>query len=161
MAYIKKNKPRNYLNNKDLMEQIRISRAQNQMTDELGKMCMALAEKYAMHPTFANIYSYKEDMVAFGIFSLVKGWKYFNPDKGSNPFAYLTQVTKHAFYHYLNSEKKSREVTNALALDLGVTNQESDADFYNDLAAAFGNEPEGETKTTSNDTTSDMEPEEN
>lgn len=146
MAYIKKNKPKNYINNKDLMEQIRISREQGQMTDHLAKMCMALAEKYAMHPNFMNIYSYKEDMVAFGIFTLVKSWKYFDPDKGSNPFAYLTQVTKHAFYQYLKSEKKNRDIVNALAIDIGVSAMETESEFYNELAAAFGNEPEGETK---------------
>lgn len=123
----KKQRKRNYLNNPDLMEQIRLSKAQGKMTDELAKMCVTLVDKYAMHPQYANIYSYKEDMVSFAYFTLFKSWHYFNPDKSNNPFAYYTQITKHAFYQYVNTEKKQRDIRNAFSVEVGMlTDYEDD-----------------------------------
>lgn len=135
MAYVKKNKPRNFLNNPDLMEQIRLSKAEGKMSDTLAKMCVTLVDKYAMHPNYANIYYNKEDMIAHAYFTLFKSWHYFNPDKSNNPFAYYTQITKHAFYEYLRKEKQQMDIRGALALDLGVNPDEFADDSYNEDAA--------------------------
>lgn len=139
MAYEKK--PKNYLNNRDLCEQIRISKAQGKMSDELAKMCMALADRYSKHPNFANIYSYKEDMVASAYMALFRNYHHFNEEKYSNAFAYLTQICKHQFYHYLNSEKKQRETKNAYAIDLGVSPDEYEGSGYDEEQAFGQSEP--------------------
>jgi DNA-directed RNA polymerase specialized sigma24 family protein len=112
-------KKKKYINNADLMIQLRLSRQNDRMTDELAKMLMMLCERYSKHPDYANIYSYKEDMQAFANLTVVKVWKSFNPDRGNNPFAYFTQVIRHAFYQYLNHEKKQREVKDELLIDIG------------------------------------------
>lgn len=112
-------KKRNYLNNHDLMKQIALSRQQDKMTDELAKMLFKLCQRYAKHPDYANIYSYKEDMEAFALLTVVKVWKSFNPDKSNNPFAYFTQVIRHAFYQYLNHEKRQREVKDNILVEIG------------------------------------------
>jgi DNA-directed RNA polymerase specialized sigma24 family protein len=130
-------KPKNYLNNKDLCEQIRLSKEQGKMTDELAKMCMALADRYSKHPNFANIYSYKEDMVSSAYLALFRNYHHFNQEKYSNAFAYLTQICKHQFYHYLNMEKKQRTIRDAWAVDLGVSPDEYESSGF-DEAAVFG-----------------------
>lgn len=96
---------KNYVNNADLLTQIRLSKEQDKMTEELGKMIIMLCERYSSHPTYANIYYNKDDMVAFAIMTLTKAWKAFNEEKSNNPFSYFTQIAKNAFYQYLNSER--------------------------------------------------------
>lgn len=140
MAYVKKNKPRNYLNNPDLMEQIRISKANGRMSDELAKMCMTLVDRYAMHPNYANVYYNREDMVSHAYFTLFKSWSYFNPDKSTNPFAYYTQICKHAFYEYLTKERKQNDIRGALMQELGVTPDEFADDSYNATDEVFSME---------------------
>lgn len=108
-----------YINNGDLMIQIAISREQDKMTDELAKMLFMLVQRYAKHPDYTNIHSYKMDMEAFANLTICKVWKGFNPEKGNNPFAYFTQVIRHAFYQYLNHEKKQRETKDILRVDMG------------------------------------------
>ena len=72
---VKKKKPKNYLNNADLMKEIELSHAQNKMTNELGKMIMVLCKRYAKHPDYSNVFSNEEDMQAFGLLTVVKVWK--------------------------------------------------------------------------------------
>lgn len=117
---IKKKKPKNYINNSDLLREIELSHKQNRMTEELGKMSIELCKRYAKHPQYANIYSHEEDMKAFGIMTLVKVWRSFNPEKSNNPFAYFTQILRHAFYQYGNSEKKQQDTKIAVKKDLGL-----------------------------------------
>ena len=117
---VKKKKPKNYLNNADLMKEIELSHAQNKMTNELGKMIMVLCKRYAKHPDYSNVFSHEEDMQAFGLLTVVKVWKSFNPEKSKNPFAYFTQILRHAFYQYGNSEKKAQDTKKAVKKDLGL-----------------------------------------
>jgi len=117
---VKKKKPKNYINNADLLKEIELSHGQGKMTNELGKMMMALCSRYAKHPDYANVFSHKEDMEAFGLLTVVKVWKSFNPEKSKNPFAYFTQILRHAFYQYGNSEKKSQDTKKAVKKDLGL-----------------------------------------
>lgn len=127
-----------YINNADLMTQIAISKEQDKMTDELAKMLFMLVQRYAKHPDYANIHSYKMDMEAFANLTIVRVWKGFNPEKSNNPFAYFTQVIRHAFYQYLNQEKKQRETKDLIRIDMGEApsftymenyREERDADY--------------------------------
>lgn len=107
---IPEKKPKNYLSNANLLAEIEASRKAGRMTEQLGDMILKLCERYAKHPDYMKIYSYDDDMQAFGVYTLVKVWSRFNPDKSQNPFAYFTQIAKHAFYQYLNYEKKQRDI---------------------------------------------------
>lgn len=110
---------KNYINNADLMKEIAISRQQNKMTDELANMLYVLTHRYSEHPDYSTIYSYKDDMRAFALLTVCKVWKSFNPERGSNPFAYFTQIIRHAFYQYLNHEKRQREVKDVVRVEIG------------------------------------------
>lgn len=116
---VKKKKPKNYVNNGDMMIQIQLSREAGRMTDELAKMMVALCNRYAKHPDYSRIYSYDEDMKAFGLLTVCKVWRSFNPEKSNNPFAYFTQILRHAFYQYLNQETKQRTIKDVVLIDIG------------------------------------------
>ena len=110
----------NYLNNKDLLKQVVLSKKQGKMTDELAKMLMLLTARYGKKGNFAN-YTYNEDMQAFAIMALVKTWNSFNPERSQNPFAFFTQCIKHSFLQYLKMEKKQRSIRDELLVDSGLT----------------------------------------
>lgn len=118
-APAKKKKTKNYLNNKDLMHQVMLSKEQDQMTDELAKMLQMLCKKYASRGQFAN-YTYNEDMQAYAMMMLVRTWRSFNPEKSNNPFAFFTQCVKNSFIQMLNQEKRQRTVRDELLVDKGM-----------------------------------------
>lgn len=143
----KEKKPKNYLNNRDMMEQVRLSRELGRPTDELANMFIVLVARYAKHPNYASVFSYEEDMQAHGLLTLVKQWHYFNPDKSNNPFAYYTQICKHAFYEYLRKEKKQRMVRNAYMVELGVEPHQEYLDELDKMAVGLEDEPAKEEAT--------------
>lgn len=116
----KKRRSTNYLNNADLLVQIKLSKAQGRMTNELAKMLMVLCERFATKGSYAG-YSYNEDMQSYALVSLCKTWSTFNPDVGTNPFAYYTQCVKNCFNMYLGTEKKQRNVRDAILVANGMT----------------------------------------
>ena len=113
-------RPVNYLNNADLLKQVKLSKEQNRMTNELAKMLMLLCQRYASKGNLAG-YSYNEDMQALALMNLCKTWATFNCDKSSNPFAYYTQCVKNSFNMYLKSEKKQRNIRDAVLVSNGMT----------------------------------------
>lgn len=155
MTNITKPTKKKYLNNKDMLEQIRKSHEKGEMTAEFAKMIMMLCHRYSQLGKYAN-YSYNEDMQAFAALTVVKVWKGFDPNKGSNPFAYFTQTIKHAFYQYLNAEKKQRDIRDELLLNNGdnpsfgfLDREDGDDNYYdNDYYNKLINNPSAESDTT-------------
>jgi hypothetical protein len=107
-----------YLTNKDLLAEIEKSRAQHKMTHDFAKMIMMLCHRYSQRGEYAN-YSYNEDMRSFALMTVCKVWESFDPAKSQNPFAYFTQTIKHAFFQYLNQEKKQRDIRDELLMSNG------------------------------------------
>lgn len=120
VATTKKRRTTNYLNNADLLKQIKLSKAQGRMTDELAKMLMLLCERYATKGSYAG-YSYNDDMQSYALVSLCKTWATFDAEKGTNPFAYYTQCIKNCFNMYLGTEKKQRIVRDTILVANGMT----------------------------------------
>ena len=129
----KARKPKNYVNNADLMIEVGLSRAQDQMTDNFVKMLTMLCDRYATRPQY-NRYSYLDDMKAYAMYMLVRTWRAFNPEKGSNPFAFYTQCVKNSFIQYLNKESDERDLRDQLLLEAGLNPSfgygEGDDDSY-------------------------------
>lgn len=115
----KPRKPKNYINNADLMIQVSISREQDQMTNELVKMLTMLCDRYATRGQFSG-YSYVDDMKAYAMYMIVRTWRAFNPEKGSNPFAFYTQCIKNSFIQYLNKESNERDIRDQLLVEAGL-----------------------------------------
>lgn len=115
----KARKPKNYINNADLMVEYALSRVQDQMTNNLVKMLTTLCDRYATRPQFSG-YSYVEDMKGYAMYMIVRTWRAFNPEKGSNPFAFYTQCIKNSFIQYLNKESDERNLRDMLLLEAGL-----------------------------------------
>lgn len=108
-----------YLNNRELLAEVKKSKKKGQMSDVLARMLQLLCSKYAKKGNFVN-YSYNEDMQAYAMMMLVRTWNSFDSDKGSNPFAFFTQCIKNSFIQYLNHEKRQRDVRDVLLIGVGL-----------------------------------------
>lgn len=110
----------NYLNNKDILVEVKKSREKGEMTPKLANMLTLLCNRYSKRANFIN-YPYNDDMQSYAMLMLVRTWKSFDPEKGSNPFAFFTQCIKHSFIQYLNQEKRQRNIRDQLLVDMGMT----------------------------------------
>jgi DNA-directed RNA polymerase specialized sigma subunit len=123
-----------YLTNKELLLEIERCHQKGDMTNEFAKMIMMLCHRYSQRGEYVN-YSYNEDMQSFALLTVCKVWRSFDPSKSQNPFAYFTQTIKHAFFQYLNTERKHRDTRDALLVEQGdnpsFTYMESDDNDYN------------------------------
>lgn len=119
----KKRKPKNYVNNADLMEEIRMSKEKQEsdenltpaqcLTPKLVKMLMMLVERYSQKANWRN-YTYLDDMKGEAIVSLAQNALKFKPEKSNNPFGYYTQIVTHSFLTFLDKEKRVRKIRDDL-----------------------------------------------
>lgn len=86
---------KNYLNNRDLYDQIVLSKEQEKLTKEAEKMLILLAEKAINRMRYVDEKD-REDCLSFAILDLLKYWKGFNP-KYTNAFAYFTEIAKRGY----------------------------------------------------------------
>lgn len=112
-------RPVKYLNNKDLLAQVIMSKKNGKMTNELAKMLQLLTLRYGKKGNFAN-YTYNDDMQSYAMLMIVKTWNGFDPAKSSNPFAWFTQCIKNSFIQYLNYEKRQRDIRDEVLVDSGM-----------------------------------------
>jgi hypothetical protein len=109
---------RHYVDNKKFFREIveyrkRLAAAREagleepRIPDYIGECIWKIAEKLSTKPCFVN-YSYREEMVSDGIENCFLYFKDYDPDRGSNPFAYFTQVIKYAFLRRIYKEEKNR-----------------------------------------------------
>lgn len=112
-------KSRNFVNNRDLVEQVALSKEQNQITNHLAKMFMEMTKRYGMKSNFAK-YTYLEDMQAYALEMLVKNWMKFDEKQFDNAFAYYTSFIHNAFIQYLNREKSVRDLRDKLMVNAGL-----------------------------------------
>jgi hypothetical protein len=87
---------KNYLNNKDLLAEIIKSKEQDELTPTALKMLMMLADRSSNRLQYSNSED-KQDCIAMAYMDLFRYWRSFNPDKGSNAFAYYTEIAKRGF----------------------------------------------------------------
>jgi len=116
----KKKKKTNYLNNKDLLAQVILSKKQGSMSDTLARMLTMLTSNYSKKNIFAS-YTYNEDMQAYALMMLVRTWHKFDETRFSNPFAFYTQCIKSSFIQYLNQEKRQRLIKDEILVKKGLT----------------------------------------
>ena len=116
----KKKKKVKYLNNADLLKQVKLSKEQGKMSDELAKMLTMLTHNFSKQSKFAN-YTYNQDMRAYAMMMLVRTWHKFNEEQSNNPFAFYTQCVKNSFIQYLNQEKRQRVIRDEILVKKGLT----------------------------------------
>ena len=83
---------KNYLNNRDLYDQIVLSLEADKLTPDAEKMLILLAERAIRKLVYLNEDD-KHDCMQFAILDLLKYWRNFNP-KYTNAFAYFTEICK-------------------------------------------------------------------
>lgn len=111
-------KKKNYLNNSNLLEQIKISQEVQKnnpnlnpsecLTPELVKMLMILVEQYSTKGNWRS-YTYLSDMKGDALLALAQGALKFDGERTQNPFGYLTQFVTNAFLTVLEQERKVRD----------------------------------------------------
>ena len=112
----------NYVSNKDLLQEILISKEKGKLTDYAVKMLMKMANE----ATKLLKYKYpqdREDVVAFAIMDCVAYWRGFKPEISSNAFSYFTQIIKNGAtkgFNKLHPVKDSKMISVS-----------KDAGFYN------------------------------
>lgn len=108
-----------YLKNKDLLAEVIECRKDMKMSDTLARMLTMLTARYGRSSQFGG-YTFNEDMQAYAMMMLCKTWVGFNPERGSNAFAYYTQSIKNSFKQFLNREKVQRVVRDELLVSRGL-----------------------------------------
>jgi len=109
-------KPKNYINNPDLLAEIikyqdkcRVAAEQGkpkpQQSDYLGMAFMKIAENFSNNYQYRN-YAFRDEMIGDAIMFCVKSVDGFNPEKSSNPFSFFTTAIYFAFLQKIQKEKK-------------------------------------------------------
>jgi hypothetical protein len=94
-AKVKTKRKKDYLNNKDLYDEIVKSKEQDRLTPTAEKMLMLLAERAITKMKYVSLDD-KKDCLAFAMLDLLKYWRGFNP-KYKNAFAYFTEIAKKGY----------------------------------------------------------------
>jgi DNA-directed RNA polymerase specialized sigma24 family protein len=115
-----KKKKNHYVDNERFLNEIveykkRIAEAKEQglekprVSEYIGKCIYLIAENLSHKPRFMN-YSFRDELVSDAIENCFLYFDNFNPDKGSNPFAYFTQIIYYAFHRRISKEEKNRYI---------------------------------------------------
>lgn len=115
-----KKKKNHYVDNERFLNEIveykkKIAEAKEQGLDKprvseyIGKCIYLIAENLSHKPRFMN-YSFRDELVSDAIENCFLYFDNFNPDKGSNPFAYFTQIIYYAFHRRISKEEKNRYI---------------------------------------------------
>ena len=126
-----------YLRNKDLLEELKVSREKGDMTPKLARMLQLLCNKYSKRTNFVG-YTYNEDMQAYAMMMIVRTWRSFDPAKSDNPFAFFTQCIKNSFIQFLNQEQRHRNIRDVLMIKQGLNPSHSFTEDYNSRGGDSG-----------------------
>jgi len=113
-----------YLNNADLLEQIRLSKQQDSLTREAEKMLVLLATNAIKKLPYVHTAD-RDDCLQFAIYDLLKYWKGFNCDKYTNAFAYYTEIAKKGYAKGWN-KLYPKKYANTIRMSGSYDNDDSD-----------------------------------
>ena len=82
-----------YLKNKDLLEEILISKKNDKLTVRAEEMFLLLAQRTIRKMRYYNVCD-KEDCMQTGLLDMFANWRNFDVEKSRNPFAYFTEIFK-------------------------------------------------------------------
>lgn len=120
------------------------SKDHGKITEELGKMFLMLAERYAQRSNWRG-YTYVDEMKGQAILQLSQIGLQFDESKSENPFAYYTAAVTNSFTRVLNIEKRMQNIrddileSNGLAPSFTRQNQQEFAEETARQAALYKN----------------------
>ena len=127
----KDNVPRkkNYLNNKDLYNEIVKSKELDKLTPTAEKMFILLAERTINKLTYVSGDD-RNDCLKFALLDLLKYWRNFNP-KYPNAFAYFTEIAKRGYAKGWNKIHPVK-YKNTMSIDrVNTSGSDSDGGMFN------------------------------
>jgi hypothetical protein len=116
-----------YLNNRDLYDQMVLSLEQNKLTPEAEKMLILLAERTINKLSYVNDDD-RQDCLQFALLDLLKYWRNFNP-KFPNAFAYFTEIAKRGYAKGWNKIHPVK-YKNTMSIDR-INNGDNDSGMFN------------------------------
>lgn len=105
---------------KGTIEKGKFSKEHGRITEELGRMFLKLAERYAQRSNWRG-YTYIEEMKGQAILQLSQIGLQFDESKSENPFAYYTAAVTNSFTRILNIEKKNQNIRDDMLEEAGLT----------------------------------------
>jgi len=96
------------------------SKEHGRITEELGKMYLMLAERYAQRSNWRG-YTYVDEMKGQAILQLSQIGLQFDESKSENPFAYYTAAVTNSFTRVLNIEKRNQNIRDDMLEQNGLT----------------------------------------
>jgi len=123
----KKRKSKNYLNNRDLYDQMVLSKEQNVLTKEAEKMLILLAERAINRMRYVSEDD-RKDCLQFALLDLLKYWRNFNP-KYPNAFAYFTEIAKRGYAKGWN-KIHPKKYKGTLSISSGAGSSEHQTGIY-------------------------------
>jgi DNA-directed RNA polymerase specialized sigma subunit len=119
---------KNYLNNKDLYEQIVKSKEQDKLTPDAERMLILLAERAIRKMKYVYDED-REDCLQFALLDLLRYWRNFNPQY-PNAFAYFTEIAKRGYAKGWNKIHPVK-YKNTLSIDrAGHRNEDGETGIY-------------------------------
>ena len=91
-----------------------------QASNYIGECILKIANHLSYKPNFIN-YTYREEMISDGIENSLMYMDNFDPEKGSNPFAYFTQIIFFAFIRRIQKEKKQTLIKGKIIMEMPFT----------------------------------------
>ena len=120
---------KNYLNNKDLYDQIVLSIEADKLTPEAEKMLIMLAERAINKLSYVNDDD-RQDCLQFALLDLLKYWRNFNPVY-KNAFAYFTEIAKRGYAKGWNKIHPVK-YKNTMSMDrINTKNYDNDSGMFN------------------------------
>ena len=80
-----------------------------QPPDKIGVYFLLLTKNIAKCPKFCR-YTYKEDMMMFGVEMCVRYMHNYDYSKGYSAYSYFTQTIFNAFIQYIKKENRQRDI---------------------------------------------------
>lgn len=125
-----------YVDNKELLEEVRKYKQSGIMSEKLGEMILMIARNYGTKGSYAG-YTWLDDMIGEAAVTCVRYLKSFDEHKYDtpNPFAYITTICRNAFISYIREQKKHSEIKNEIYCgdDSIIQDSESSSIDYTDF----------------------------
>ena len=87
---------KNYINNADLLEELRLSKEQDELTHNAILMIMEMAKRFGHQMPYVDPMD-GDDCRSQAIMDVYAYWRNFDVSKGTNAFAYITQLIKNGY----------------------------------------------------------------
>jgi hypothetical protein len=105
---------------KGSLEKGKFNKEHGRITENLGRMYIKLAERYAQRSNWRG-YTYNDEMRGQAVLQLSQIGLQFDESKSENPFAYYTAAVTNSFTRVLNIEKKNQNIRDDMLEQNGLT----------------------------------------